>query len=74
MFFVTDYKKVKLINNSIINNITNKESFLHELIDDKKYLHNDTDKELKDLKQITINLTKGLSDGQKISKIYGYIL
>lgn len=73
-FFVTDYKKVKLISNSIISWISNKKEFLSQAVDDKKYLHNDTDDAFVELKEYTQNLTSWLSRSNKISKIYGDIL
>ncbi|MFA5917802.1 MAG: transglutaminase domain-containing protein [Candidatus Gracilibacteria bacterium] len=72
--FVTDYIKVKLISDNIILGITNKQEFLNELADDKKSLNTDTDKLFLSLKTETINLTKGLSESDKIYKIYDYIL
>ncbi len=72
--FAVDYKKVKLISDNIISNIANKQEFLRQLIDDKRYLHNDTDELFKSLKNTTQNLTSGSSRATKISKIYAYIL
>ncbi|MDD2871303.1 MAG: hypothetical protein PHS49_04900 [Candidatus Gracilibacteria bacterium] len=72
--FVIDYKKVKLISDNIITNISNKEEFLTELADDKKYLYDDTDEIFLKLKNETINITKGLNDSKKIQKIYDFIL
>ncbi|MFK7779800.1 MAG: transglutaminase domain-containing protein [Candidatus Gracilibacteria bacterium] len=72
--FVTDYKKVKLISDYIISGVTNKHEFLSELIDDKRYIYSDTDSLFLSLKIETENLIKGLSNGNKVSKIYEYIL
>lgn len=72
--FVVDYVKVKLISDSIVSDISNKNDFLNELADDKKYLHDDTDSLFLKLKSETQNLTKWLSNSSKISKIYDYIL
>lgn len=72
--FVIDYKKVKLISDNIITNISNKEEFLTELADDKKYLYDDTDEIFLKLKNETINITKWLNDSKKIQKIYDFIL
>lgn len=74
VLFVTDYKKVKLISDSIISWITNKQEFLRQLADDKKSLNTDTDKLFLELKTETLKLTKWLSESEKILKIYGYIL
>lgn len=72
--FVTDFEKVKLINDSIISSITNKHNFLLELRDDKKHIHTDTDNLFNQLKSETQNLTNWLSQSTKIQKIYDYIL
>lgn len=72
--FATNYKKVKLISNYIISNISNKQAFLNELVDEKKYLQEDTDSLFTQLKTETINITKWANNSQKIQKIYDYIL
>ncbi len=74
VLFVTNYKKVKLISDHIIIWISNKQEFLRELADDKKSSEDDTDKLFLNLKNETINLTKWLSETNKILKIYDYIL
>ncbi|MDP3380428.1 MAG: hypothetical protein Q8S84_02570 [bacterium] len=72
--FITDYKKVKLVSDYIISDISNKQAFLNELADEKKYLTEDTDSILIKLKNDTINLTSSVNNSQKIQKIYDYIL
>lgn len=72
--FVTDYTKVKLISDYIISWVANKHTFLTELIDDKKQLEYETDYLFLSLKNDSIELTNWLSDYNKISKIYDYIL
>ncbi|MDD2871518.1 MAG: transglutaminase domain-containing protein [Candidatus Gracilibacteria bacterium] len=72
--FITEYKKVKLINDEIITNISNKEAFLKELVYEKGYSQNDTDELFLKLKNKTLEITKGLNDANKIYKIYDYIL
>ncbi len=72
--FVTDYKKIKLISDYIISNISNKQAFLNELADEKKYLPEDTDQLFINLKNVTNNLTNWANNSQKIQKIYDYIL
>jgi hypothetical protein len=54
---VNDYKKVKLISDYIISDISNKKQFLIELIDDKKYLYEDTDSIFLSLKKDTLKIT-----------------
>ena len=73
-YFVKDYKKVKLISDRIITWISNKNEFLLQLVDDKRYLHIDTDRLFAELRVETIHLTKWLTDSEKIAKIYDYIL
>lgn len=72
--FVTDYKKIKLISDYIISDISNKQAFLNELADEKKYLPEDTDQIFISLKNATNNLTNWANNSQKIQKIYDYIL
>lgn len=72
--FVTDYKKTKLISDYIISWITNKQEFLTQLADDKRFVDTDSDELFLKLKNETNDLTKWLSDANKISKIYDYIL
>ena len=72
--FISTYNEEKLINSSIIKNITNKNHFLNTIYDDKKNINYDTDKYFEELKVLTENLTKWLSREDKINKIYNYIL
>jgi len=72
--FVREYKKIKLISDDIVSDISNKENFLMELADEKKYITDDTDSLFLQLKKDTKNLTKELTDNKKIQKIYNYIL
>ncbi|MFK7779799.1 MAG: hypothetical protein QM490_01515 [Candidatus Gracilibacteria bacterium] len=74
IYFVTNYKKVKLISDNIISGVSNKKEFLNQLVDDKKYLLSDTDELFIRLKNETLKLTKGLNTAGKIYKIYDYIL
>lgn len=74
VWFVKEYKKVKIINDDLISNIANKNTFLKELADEKKWLQKDTDELFVELKSYTINLTKWLSNWEKVAKIYDYIL
>ncbi len=72
--FIKDYVKVPLINWDIIKNITNKNLFLSQIIDDKKTLNYETDKYFLEIKDITENLTAWLTKEEKIKKIYDYVL
>lgn len=78
--FVTQYKKIKLISDEIITGITNKEEFLKQIIDDKKYYSPiedsiiDSDEIFIKLKNETTELTQWLSQKGKIYKIYDYLL
>ena len=72
--FVTEPKKVKLVSDDIIVDIAWKREFLRQLVEDKKYLHEDTDAIFIDLKKKTTDLTRGLEQDMRIVKIYDYIL
>lgn len=73
--FIPDYKKVKLISADIIKNISDKDYFLKQVIDDKKFLYEDTDTYFKELFSITWKLLNGITDDEKkIIKIYDWIL
>lgn len=74
VWFIHDYKKVKLINDEIISGISNKSTFLKELADEKKYLQEDTDELFKSLKNDTNTITDWLNNWEKISSIYNFIL
>lgn len=74
VMFATNYKKVKLISNYIISGISNKQAFLNELVDEKKYLQEDTDSLFTKLKTDSLSITNWANNSQKIQKIYDYIL
>ena len=71
--FLTNYTKVKLVSDSIIAGVADKRTFLRELVDDKKYIHGDTDEVFKKLKSTSQDLTSGLGQSKKIAKVYNYI-
>ena len=73
-WFINDYKKIKLIPDSIIYWIPWKYNFLKELKDDKKILNQDTDNIFNILKTVSKNLTKWKTSDQKIQILYNYIL
>ncbi len=73
--YVDDYKKVKLISDSLLSKVSNKDKFLAIIADDKKYLSWDTDADFRNLERtvwevVWTNDTKE----EKIKKIYGWIL
>lgn len=72
--FITDYKKVKLINKSLLEPVINKWYFLNELKDDKKYLIYDSDTTFLNLQNTTQKLTAWLTKDEKIKVIYNWIL
>ncbi len=73
--FSNDFKKIKLINNSIIYWIYNKYSVLEELKDDKVDLHNESDETIKQIKNKITELINNTNDNdEKIQIIYDYIL
>ena len=74
LWFVNDYKKIKLISDSIIYWIPWKYNFLKEIKDDKKKIVQETDKVFQSLKEKTIELTKWKTKEEKIKTIYNYIL
>ena len=74
LWFIKDYKKIKLINDDIIFWISNKYNFLINIIDDKLSLHEDTDILFKELKSNSIFITTNLKQDEKIKKIYDYVL
>ncbi|MDD3302663.1 MAG: transglutaminase domain-containing protein [Candidatus Gracilibacteria bacterium] len=73
-YFVKEFTEEKLISSEIINNINNKKIFVTMVYDDKKNILKETDTEFKKLKEISANLTKGLSTDNKIKVIYNWIL
>ncbi len=72
--FVAEYEKVKLINADIIYGVTDKKSFLEHLINDKLYLTEDTDELFKQLKKEIAVLSSGLTQDEKIKKVYWWTL
>lgn len=74
LWFVINYKKIKLISDSIIFWIPNKYWFLQEIKNDKKELNYETDSLFQNIKNITLNLTKWKSEKEKIKILYNYIL
>ena len=74
LWFAVNYKKVKLISDSIIYWIPWKYNFLKEVKDDKKKLINETDYAFKSIKDITFNLTNWKTESEKIKIIYDYVL
>lgn len=75
VWFVKDFKKVKLISDSIIYWIPNKTDFLKEIRDDKKVIQNDTDTGFKSIKEQSKNITKGLYKKEdKIAALYKHVL
>lgn len=74
-WIIIDYQKIKLINASIINNIVNKEKFLSVIVDDKKYIHKETDAIFNSIKSTTQKVISWETDvSKKIEKIYAWII
>jgi len=69
-----EYKKIKLVSNSVIKNISNKYVFLKTIKKDKEYVVKETDNLFLELKKQSIFLTKWLNKDEKIKVIYNYIL
>ncbi len=74
LWFVKQYKIVRLIPDSLIYWIAWKYSFLQELKDDKKELDYKTDNSFIELRQKTIKLTKNKTKEARLQTIYRYIL
>lgn len=73
--FVKDYEKIRLISKNIISSVKNKELFLTELIDDKKKLSTNYDKDFERLKKLSFSITNNLSsDENKIKNIYNRVI
>jgi hypothetical protein len=72
--FVTKYEKIKLINKDFLTNIWNKSLFLKILSDDLLYLSKDYYLDLKNIQNITYDLTDWKTDEEKIRLIYDWIL
>ncbi|QFR39200.1 hypothetical protein A9Q91_03110 [Candidatus Gracilibacteria bacterium 28_42_T64] len=72
--FVKEFNKIKLIPDDIIFGVPDKFKLLLEIKDDKITLWSDTDDLFSDLREKTIQLTKGLNREEKIQKIYSYVL
>lgn len=74
LWFVLNYKKIRLISEDLIYWVTKKYNFLKEIKNDKKKLNAQTDIYFKELKDISLKLTKWKSDNEKIKILYKYVL
>ena len=74
--FVTNAKKVRLISDSLIYGIPNKQEFLKEIRDDRFYLNEiNIDVDILKIKNISKNLTKDAKNKEeKIKILYDYVL
>ncbi len=75
-WYVTNPQKVRLLSDSLIYWIPNKQEFLKEIRDDKIYLQNDNiDINIIKLKTLSENLTKNAKNKEeKIKILYDYVL
>ncbi len=75
-WFVTNAKKIRLISDSIIYGIPNKQNFLEEIRDDRFYIHeNNIDLDILKIKNLSQNLTKDAKNKEeKIRILYDYVL
>lgn len=74
-WYIITYQKVKLISQDLLAWVTNKDSFLATVADDKKYLFWDTDDTFRNLKNVISKLVSNQdSKEEKIKKIYAWIL
>lgn len=72
--FITDYTKVDLISPSIIYWVTDKQNFLHHLVNDKLHLWWNTDSDFIKLKNEVKKLTRKKTDEEKIEILYNWVL
>jgi hypothetical protein len=74
-YFAKDYKKIKIVNNEIIKDITNKKQFLFYLLDDEKYYNEDYTNTLLSIKEVTKSVIGWkVSNDEKIFAIYKWII
>jgi hypothetical protein len=74
-WYVSDYKKVKLISKEWIIWVENVDRFLSTIADDKKYLTGDSDNDFENLKRTVKGIIKDTdTKSEKIQKIYAWIL
>lgn len=71
-YFATKFIKTKVVDISLIPD-KNREEFIYNIVDDTKFISFDTTSILKDIKEITISLTEGKTESEKIKIIYDYI-
>lgn len=72
--FIQDYEDVYLIKADILSDIQDKYLFLRNIINDKRDLQENTDTYFREIRALSKEITKGLTEKQKIQKIYDYIL
>lgn len=69
--FVNDYQKIKLVSQNLLNDISNKKEFLNNLSDDQKFLVDDYENILINIRDLSKQLTKDAkNDEEKISILY----
>jgi len=74
-YFVKDYKKVKIVSEDIIKNITNKDQFFTYLLDDLRYYNEDYDTTIFSIKELTEKLISWKTiDEDKISTVYKWVV
>jgi len=74
-YFSNDYKKLRLVWENIISNISNKNEFLYNIADDNKFFQANYDKELESIRNITTQIISSVSsDEEKIKIIYNWVI
>lgn len=74
-FFSNDYKKIRLVSEKIVKDVTNKKEFFYNILDDNRNFENNYDDILLDIKNVTLNLIKDKkSDEEKIQTIYKWVV
>ncbi len=73
--FTNDYKKHRLVDETILQNVTNKEKFIEAILDDNRFFTNNYDEVLRNIQAETLRITKDLqTDDEKIYAIHKYIV
>ena len=74
-WYLSEFKKVKVISANLLGNVNQLDGFLKNVIDDKKDFQDDTDADFKTLRDLTRKLIIwAKTDDEKIEKIYAWIL
>jgi len=74
-YFVNEYQVIRVIDDTIITSITNKDRFLAAAFDDNRFFIENYDDVFLRIKAKTQSLIRGANtDGEKVKRIYTYLL